>query len=86
MAEHVTPAIDVAANLAQVKAEIARAAREAGRDPATVHLVAVTKTHGEEAICQAITAGQRLFGENRVGEAEAKWPRIKAGASMRGCT
>jgi PLP dependent protein len=64
--------------LAGVRAEIARAAREAGRDPATVTLVAVSKTFGAEAIEPVIAAGQRVFGENRVQEAKAKWPALKA--------
>jgi pyridoxal phosphate enzyme (YggS family) len=68
---------DIAAALAAVRARIAAAAREAGRDPAEVSLVAVAKTHPAESIERAITAGQRLFGENRVQEAQAKWPALK---------
>jgi PLP dependent protein len=64
--------------LERVRAEIARACRDAGRDPATVTLVAVAKTHGAEAIEPAIAAGQRVFGENRVQEAKAKWPPFLA--------
>jgi PLP dependent protein len=64
--------------LAGVRAEIARACREAGRDPATVTLVAIAKTFGAEAIEPAIAAGQRVFGENRVQEAKAKWPPLIA--------
>jgi len=71
-------AIDIAANLAQVRTRIEAAARAAGRDPADVALVAVTKTHGAAAIRAALAAGQRVFGENRVQEAEDKWPEIKA--------
>ena len=78
MAWDETHGIDVAGNLTVVKAEIARAAREAGRDPASVHLVAVSKTHGPALIRPAIAFGQRLFGENRVAEAEEKWPALKA--------
>jgi pyridoxal phosphate enzyme (YggS family) len=70
--------INVAANLAQVRARIEAAARAAGRDPADVALVAVTKTHGAAAIRAALAAGQRVFGENRVQEAEDKWPALKA--------
>jgi hypothetical protein len=70
--------IDVAANLAQVRARIEAAARAAGREPADVTLVAVTKTHGAAAIRAAIAAGHRVFGENRVQEAEDKWPALKA--------
>jgi pyridoxal phosphate enzyme (YggS family) len=59
-----------------VRAAIARACRDAGRDPAEVALVAVSKTHGAEQIEPVITAGQRVFGENRVQEAKAKWPPL----------
>jgi PLP dependent protein len=64
--------------LAAVRAEIARACRDAGRDPATVTLVAVSKTFGAGAIEPVIAAGQRVFGENRVQEAKAKWPSLIA--------
>lgn len=67
-----------ASALADVKARIAAAAREAGRDPASVHLIAVTKTFGREAILPVLEAGHRLFGENRVQEAKAKWPELRA--------
>jgi PLP dependent protein len=70
-------AIDIS-GLDGVRAEIARAAREAGRDAATVTLVAVSKTFGAEAIEPVIAAGQRVFGENRVQEAKAKWPALTA--------
>jgi pyridoxal phosphate enzyme (YggS family) len=69
---------DIAANLAEVKARIAAAARAAGRDPASVTLVAVSKTHDAAAIAAAIAAGQRCFGENRVQEAQAKYPALRA--------
>jgi hypothetical protein len=69
---------DVAANLEAVTADIAAAARAAGRAAADVTLVAVSKTHGPETIREALAAGQRVFGENRVQEAEAKWPALKA--------
>src|SRR5215472_14552858 len=64
--------------LLQVRAQLARACRDAGRDPATVTLVAVSKTHGADAIEPVIAAGQRVFGENRVQEAKAKWPPLLA--------
>jgi PLP dependent protein len=67
-----------ASGLEGVRAEIARACREAGRDPADVNLIAVGKTFGAEAIEPVIAAGQRVFGENRVQEANAKWPALKA--------
>ena len=69
---------DAAERLAAVREAIAREARLAGRDPATVELVAVTKTHGAEAIEPLLAAGQRSFGENRVQEASAKWPALQA--------
>jgi pyridoxal phosphate enzyme (YggS family) len=59
-----------------VRETIAAACRDAGRDPATVTLVAVSKTFGAEAIAPVIAAGQRVFGENRVQEAKAKWPPL----------
>jgi PLP dependent protein len=59
-----------------VRAEIARACRDAGRDPAGVTLVAVSKTFAADAIEPVIAAGQRIFGENRVQEAKAKWPPL----------
>jgi pyridoxal phosphate enzyme (YggS family) len=64
--------------LAAVRQEIARACRDASRDPAGVTLVAVSKTFGAEAIEPVIAAGQRVFGENRVQEAKAKWPALTA--------
>jgi PLP dependent protein len=63
--------------LAKVRAEIARACAEARRDPASVTLVAISKTFGAEAIEPVIAAGQRVFGENRVQEAKAKWPTLR---------
>jgi pyridoxal phosphate enzyme (YggS family) len=70
--------INRADRLAAVRAEIARACREAGRDPASVTLIAVAKTFGADAIEPVIAAGQRVFGENRVQEATAKWPALRA--------
>jgi PLP dependent protein len=64
--------------IAAVRAQIAQACRDAGRDPATVTLVAISKTFGAEAIEPVIVAGQRVFGENRVQEAKAKWPPLTA--------
>lgn len=68
----------VAANLADVRARLAKAAAAAGRRPQEVELVAVTKTHGEVAIRAAVAAGQLSFGENRVQEAKAKYPSLRA--------
>ena len=68
-----------AQRLDEVRSRIDRAARLAGRDPGHIALIAVSKTHGPEAIRPLIEAGQRDFGENRVQEAQAKWPDLKAG-------
>ena len=70
---------DIAANLAAVRRRIADAARAAGRDPAAVSLVAVSKTHDAAAVEAAVAAGQRVFGENRVQEAQAKFPALRQG-------
>lgn len=71
-------AVDVAANLADVKSRIERAARAAGRSAQSVTLVAVTKTHTTDRIRPALAAGHRIFGENRVQEAKGKWPALRA--------
>jgi pyridoxal phosphate enzyme (YggS family) len=68
----------LSSGLAAVRAEIERACREALRDPAGVTLVAVSKTFDADAIEPVIAAGQRVFGENRVQEAKAKWPALTA--------
>ena len=70
--------IDVAANLRAVRHRIDAAAIAANRDPATVSLVAVSKTHDAPRILPAIAAGHTIFGENRVQEAQAKWPPLHA--------
>jgi len=67
-----------ATGLEAVRAEIARACRDASRDAAEVTLVAVSKTFPPEAIEPVIAAGQRVFGENRVQEAKGKWPALMA--------
>src|SRR4051812_23904595 len=64
--------------LARVQSEIAQACAEAGRDPASVTLIAVSKTHQGGTIQPVIEAGQRVFGENRVQEAKSKWPALTA--------
>ncbi|WP_267394843.1 MULTISPECIES: YggS family pyridoxal phosphate-dependent enzyme [unclassified Sphingomonas] len=64
--------------LADVAARIARAAAIAGRKPEAVTLIAVSKTHPAEAIEPLLEAGHRVFGENRVQEAAAKWPALQA--------
>jgi PLP dependent protein len=63
--------------LKKVLAGIGEAARKAGRDPADVTLIAVSKTFDSADIVPAIEAGQRVFGENRVQEAKGKWPALK---------
>jgi len=63
--------------LASVNTRVARAAAGAGRDPADVLLIAVSKSFDAAAIEPALNAGQREFGENRVQEAQAKWPRLR---------
>lgn len=68
----------IAAALTAIRARIAAKSRDAGRGPADVTLIAVSKTHGPDAIAAAIHAGQRHFGENRVQEAAAKWPALRA--------
>src|SRR6516165_1928692 len=68
---------NIAANLAAVQEGIAAAAREAGRTPGSVTLVAVSKTHPAATVRQALVAGHRVFGENRVQEAEAKYPELR---------
>jgi hypothetical protein len=60
-----------------VRANIARVCKPARRSPEEVTLIAVSKTHGPEAITPLIDAGQRVFGENRVQEAQGKWPALR---------
>src|SRR5580704_4042492 len=69
---------DAPARLNAVRAEIAAACAKARRDPAEATLVAVSKTFAADAIAPVLAAGQRVFGENRVQEAMAKWPALKA--------
>lgn len=64
--------------LAEVRQRIAVAATEAGRRPEDITLVAVSKTFEAPAIEPVIAAGQRIFGENRVQEAKAKWPELRS--------
>jgi len=71
--------IDVAANLAAVRARIARAAERAGRDPGSVHLIAVSKTKPAALVRAALAAGATDFGENYVQEAVAKRAEVGAG-------
>jgi pyridoxal phosphate enzyme (YggS family) len=66
-----------AERLKAVADSIARTAREEGRDPASVTLIAVSKTFPVEAVEPVLAAGHRVFGENRVQEAKAKWPALR---------
>ncbi len=68
---------DIAAQLAVVQHRIAEATARANRPAGSVALVAVSKTHPAEAVQQALAAGQLLFGENRVQEAEGKFPGLR---------
>jgi pyridoxal phosphate enzyme (YggS family) len=68
---------DAVACLESVRAEIVRAARDFGRDPASITLVAVSKTFPAEAIEPVLAAGQRIFGENYVQDAKGKWPALR---------
>jgi pyridoxal phosphate enzyme (YggS family) len=72
------PSHDIAAALAAVRARITAAALAAGRRAEDVTLVAVAKTHPVEDVRAALAAGQMVFGENRVQEAEAKYPALRA--------
>jgi PLP dependent protein len=67
-----------AEHLAEVNRRIAEAAKAAGRLPGEVTLVAVSKTHGADRVSELLEAGQRVFGENRVQEAQEKYPALKA--------
>ncbi|WP_421581554.1 YggS family pyridoxal phosphate-dependent enzyme [Shinella sp. M31] len=64
--------------LAEVQGRMKKAAAEAGRTPDAVTLVAVSKTFDADSIRPAIAVGQRVFGENRVQEAQGKWPELRA--------
>jgi pyridoxal phosphate enzyme (YggS family) len=70
----------IAQNLASIRARIATAAEHAGRNPEQITLVAVCKTHPRDAVLAALAAGAGVFGENRVQEAEQKFP--VAGAKL----
>ena len=67
----------VVERLGSVRQTIARVVAEAGRAAESVTLVAVSKTHPAETVAEALEAGQRVFGENRVQEAKAKWPALR---------
>jgi len=63
--------------LEEVRARIAKTAQIAKRDPASIELIAISKTHPAAAIAPLIEQGQRVFGENRVQEAQGKWPELR---------
>ncbi len=67
----------IAASLARIRRRIREAAGRAGRPGGAVDLVAVSKTHPGQAVVAALSAGQELFGENRVQEARSKFPRLR---------
>ncbi len=61
----------------QVRETMARAAKRAGRETGNIALIAISKMHDADAMRPLIAAGQRIFGENRVQEAQGKWPALK---------
>lgn len=67
---------DAKQRLGDVRAAMAKAAKTAGRNPADISLIAISKMHDADAIRPLIAAGQRIFGENRVQEAQGKWPAL----------
>ena len=77
MADVMSQTVDPAAGLSKVRAELERARASASFQQA-VTLIAVSKTFGADAIEPVIAAGQKVFGENRVQEAKAKWPALKS--------
>jgi len=76
MAEPVTTKTDIQENLLAVGDRMAVAAKAAGREPSAVTLIAISKTHPAAAARAALSAGHRVFGENRVQETEDKWPAL----------
>lgn len=71
-------AADIANNFHAIKEKVAAAAADAGRDPSSVSLIAVSKSHPASAAAAALSAGHRVFAENRVQEAQHKWPSLGA--------
>ncbi|MAI49107.1 MAG: YggS family pyridoxal phosphate-dependent enzyme [Rhodospirillaceae bacterium] len=69
---------EIADNLAAVEEKIAAAASDTGRDPSSISLISVSKSHPASAASGALAAGHRVFGENRVQETEGKWPSLRA--------
>ena len=78
LAPYTEQAMSIASNLQKIRAEIADACAKCGRPESSVALMAVSKMHPAEAILEAHATGQRLFGENRVQEAQAKFPIVSA--------
>ncbi|MGQ0455921.1 MAG: YggS family pyridoxal phosphate-dependent enzyme [Hyphomicrobium sp.] len=72
------PESTIEARLAAVRRQIGEAAEAAKRDAASVELVAVSKTFSADEVRPALEAGHRAFGENRVQEAQGKWPALRA--------
>ncbi len=71
------PSSTIASNLERIRDRIAAAASSVGRSPDDITLVAVSKTHPADAVREALAAGQLVFGENRVQEADAKFPLLR---------
>jgi hypothetical protein len=69
--------MDSVQRLTEVRHRVAAAEEAAGRPAGSVRLIAISKTFGEDAIRPLIAAGQRVFGENRIQEAKAKWPALR---------
>ncbi len=77
VSETTMPVTEIATRLAKVKGHIGAAETAAGRPPDSVTLVAISKAHPQEKARAALVAGHRIFGENRVQEAKAKWPQLR---------
>ena len=77
ISETTMPGTEIEARLAKVKSLIDSAGTAAGRPPKSVTLVAISKAHPQEKARAALVAGHRIFGENRVQEATAKWPQLR---------
>ena len=69
---------DIAANFDRIRAQMKRAERIAGREEGETNLIAVTKTQNQETLAAAAAIGHRLFGENKVQEAQAHWSALRA--------
>jgi pyridoxal phosphate enzyme (YggS family) len=65
-------------SLAEIKARIAKACEESGRDPADISLIAVSKVQPDDRVAAVLDQGHRVFGENKVQEAAGKWPAFRA--------